>query len=108
MNVSPSMEALMKILPVGFVVLLLAAVPGDDSTRAGVKPSPTDALMLYYPNDPNTINPILAGDTVSEEFERWVIDTLAEQKCSNPDEWEPSLAEKWEFDEKTLEYTIHL
>ncbi len=99
----------MKILPVGFVVLLLAAaLPGDENTRAGVKPSPTDTLMLYYPNDPNTINPILSSDTVSEEFQRWVIDSLGETKFSNPDEWEPSLAEKWEFDDKALEYTIHL
>ncbi|MBV8881899.1 MAG: peptide-binding protein [Planctomycetaceae bacterium] len=97
----------MKILPIGFVVLLLATAP-DDTTRSGAKPSPADTLMLYYPNDPNTINPILAGDTVSEDFQRWVIDTLGETKFSNPDEWEPSLAEKWEFDEKNLEYTIHL
>ncbi|HZE96414.1 MAG TPA: ABC transporter substrate-binding protein [Planctomycetota bacterium] len=100
----------MRILRVGlaFPLLLLAAVPGDDTTRAGVKPSASDTLMLYYPNDPNTINPILSSDTVSEDFQRWVIDTLAESKFSNPDEWEPSLAENWEFDEKALEYTIHL
>lgn len=77
-------------------------------TRGGVKPSPDDTLMLYYPNDPNTINPVLSNDTVSEDFQRWVVDELAAPKYSNPDEWEPKLAEKWEFDEKNLEYTIHL
>ncbi|HLY08711.1 MAG TPA: hypothetical protein VKW04_05300, partial [Planctomycetota bacterium] len=79
----------MKCSMIGFVALLLAAAPGDDTTRAGVKPSPNDTLMLYYPNDPNTINPILSNDTVSEDFMRWVVDTLAESKFSNPDEWEP-------------------
>lgn len=84
------------------------AAAADKVTMGGVKPAADDTLMLHYPNDPNTINPILGSDTVSEEFMRWVVDTLAEQKYSNPDEWEPQLAESWDFDEKNLEYTMHL
>ena len=104
---NPTMEATMKSFWIGLALVLLAAVAPDDQTRGGVKPG-NDTLMLYYPNDPNTINPILANDTVSEDFQRWVVDDLADRKFSNPDELEPVLAEKWEFDEKNLEYTIHL
>lgn len=104
----------MKTFRIGLALLALSliqgaltATPADEVTRGGVKPG-HDTLMLYYPNDPNTINPILANDTVSEDFQRWVVDNLADRKFSNPDEWEPVLAEKWEFDQKALEYTIHL
>jgi len=79
-----------------------------DKTRGGVAPSPDDTLMLYYPNDPNTINPILANDTVSEDFQRWVVDNLADRKFSDPDVLEPVLAEKWDFDKANLEYTISI
>lgn len=118
----------MKTFRLGLAVLLLASCsPKDDKpgtaiakppvpaapagatkTMGGVAPAGDDTLMLYYPNDPNTINPIIGNDTVSEDFQRWVLDQLAEQKFENPDEWVPVLAEKWDFDEKNLEYTIHL
>jgi ABC-type transport system substrate-binding protein len=120
----------MRSLQVGLVLALLAGCsPSEDKTtpkspspsattaapsgsnaltRGGVKPSPDDTLMLYYPNDPNTINPILSNDTVSEDFQRWVVDTLADRKFSDPDVLEPVLAESWDFDKATLEYTIHL
>jgi len=81
--------------------------PQEPLTRGGVKPG-EDTLMLAYPNDPNTINPVTASDTVSEAFMRWVVEPLADPKFSNPDELEPALAERWEFDEKNLEYTIRL
>jgi ABC-type transport system substrate-binding protein len=98
----------MKPLVTGLVLALLPCFGlADDVTKGGVKPG-ADTLMLYYANDPNTINPILASDTVSEAFMRYVVDSLADRKMENPDEFEPQLAEKWEFDEKTLEYTIHL
>jgi ABC-type transport system substrate-binding protein len=83
------------------------AASQETLTRGGVKPG-EDTLRLYYPNDPNTINPITASDTVSEAFMRWVVDALADPRFENPDEYEPALAESWQFDEKTLEYTIRL
>src|SRR5258706_598857 len=101
------MKSLWTGLAFALSATALPAMAGDDKTRGGVKPG-TDTLMLYYSNDPNTINPITGNDTVSEDFQRWVIDNLADRKFSNPDELEPVLAEKWEFDEKILEYTIHL
>ncbi len=84
-----------------------AATPQERLTKGGVRPG-EDTLMLYYSNDPNTINPITASDTVSEAFMRWVVESLADRQFDNPDAWEPSLAESWTFDEKSLEYTIRL
>ncbi|MFM8252219.1 MAG: ABC transporter substrate-binding protein [Planctomycetota bacterium] len=77
-------------------------------TRGGKPPATDDALLLSYSNDPDTLNLILANDTVSEAFQRHVYETLADRKFGNPDEWEPGLAESWEFDKETLTYTIHL
>ncbi len=90
-----------------------AAVPGprpiDRSTTLGGKtPAANDALMLSYPDDPETVNPVTASDTVSEAFMRLVYESLGERKYSNPDEWVPALAESWTFEPKTLEYTFHL
>jgi len=90
------------------LALLLAAGPGDEKTMGGVAPAASDTLMLYYPNDPNTINPIISNDTVSEDFLRWVVLPLAKRSFVDPDKFEPCIAEKWEFDEKNLEFTIHL
>jgi peptide/nickel transport system substrate-binding protein len=97
----------MKPIWTALALLLTGPLLPADDTKGGVKPG-SDTLMLYYPNDPNTINPVLANDTVSEAFMRYVVDTLADRKMENPDEYEPQLAEKWEFEEKNLEYTIHL
>jgi peptide/nickel transport system substrate-binding protein len=77
-------------------------------TRGGQPPAKSDSLLRSYPDDPDTVNPLTANDNISEEFQRLVYEQLAERKYSNPDEWEPALAESWEFDSKTLEYTIHL
>jgi peptide/nickel transport system substrate-binding protein len=77
-------------------------------TLAGKSPSPNDTLMRAYPDDPETVNPITANDTVSEEFMRLVYESLGDRKYSNPDVWNPGLAESWTFDDKTLEYTFHL
>ncbi|HEV3415303.1 MAG TPA: ABC transporter substrate-binding protein, partial [Pirellulales bacterium] len=90
-----------------------AAVPAKRAmtpgiTRGGKRPAASDTLLLSYPDDPDTVNPLTANDTVSEAFQRLVYEQLAERKFSNPDEWEPALAESWEFDSKNLEYTIHL
>src|SRR5436305_11158671 len=77
-------------------------------TRGGKSPSRSDVLVLSYPDDPESLNAVTANDTVSEEFRMLVYEGLADRKFSNPDEWEPVLAESWEFDPKNLEYTIHL
>src|SRR5688572_17053681 len=116
----------MKAWRTGLALLLLAACsPKDDkasgpakppatgpaseaTTLGGVKPAADDTLMLYYPNDPNTINPLIANDNVSEDFLRWVVEPMAVRRFDDPDRFEARLAEKWEFDEKTLEFTIHL
>lgn len=86
----------------------VAAPEAEAKTKAGVAPADNDTLLRYYASDPDYVNPLLANDTVSEEFMRFVYETMAEPKMSNPDELEPKLAEKWEFDEKNLEFTIHL
>lgn len=80
----------------------------DKLTAGGVEPAKNDTLMLSYSNDPDTVNILTGSDTVSEAFQRWVYEALADRKNSDPDEWVPSLAEKWEFDEPTLTFTIHL
>ncbi len=77
-------------------------------TRGGKAPAESDTLILSYQDDPETVNAVTANDTVSEEFMRLVYESLADRKFSNPDEWEPTLAESWTFDDKNLEYTIHL
>lgn len=80
----------------------------DRLTRGGVKPAGNDILVLSYPDDPDTLNPITASDTVSEAFQSRVYETLGEPRFENPDEWDPVLAERWEFDEERREFTIHL
>ncbi len=82
--------------------------PNRTLTLSGKPPAESDTLMLHYPDDPETVNPVTANDTVSEALMRPVYDSLAEPKFSDPDLWEPSLATSWELDPKTLEYTIHL
>jgi peptide/nickel transport system substrate-binding protein len=77
-------------------------------TRGGKAPAESDTLILSYQDDPETVNAVTANDTVSEEFMRQVYEPLARRQFSNPDSFEPRLAESWTFDEKNLEYTIHL
>jgi peptide/nickel transport system substrate-binding protein len=77
-------------------------------TRGGKVPAESDTLILSYQDDPETVNAVTANDTVSEEFMRLVYESMADRKYSNPDVWEPVLAESWTFDEPNLEYTIHL
>ncbi len=80
----------------------------DRLTAGGVKPAKDDTLLLSYANDPDTINPLTANDTASFAFQRQVYESLAESEMSDPDKLLPALATDWEFDEKTLTYTIHL
>ena len=84
-----------------------AAVP-DRKTRGGFLPAARDTLLLAYSNDPNTLNGITASDTVSAAFQRQVYESLAQADYANPDNLLPALAERWEFDEETLTFTIHL
>ncbi|MGA2034747.1 MAG: ABC transporter substrate-binding protein [Thermoguttaceae bacterium] len=79
-----------------------------DLTLGNVKPAADDTLVLAYPDDPDTINPITASDTESEAFQREVYEPLAEQSYPDPDAFVPALATSWQFDEKKLEFTIHL
>ncbi len=77
-------------------------------TPGGVKPAKDDTLVLLYADDPDTLNIITSSDTVSTAFQRQVYEPLAAQSFSNPDEWDPALAESWSFDEEKLTYTIKL
>lgn len=95
-----------------------APTPDEDSsakahekptlTRGGKEPSENDVLLTYYGDDPDTLNLITSSDTVSTAFQRYVYEGLADRKFSNPDEWEPALAESWDFDKDTLTFTINL
>jgi peptide/nickel transport system substrate-binding protein len=89
--------------------------PGDQAagvpvreTRGGVMPAERDVLLLAYGNDTNTLNGIIASDTVSQAFQRQVYEGLAAADFADPDRLVPALAESWEFDEETLTFTIHL
>jgi ABC-type transport system substrate-binding protein len=77
-------------------------------TRSGKGPAKDDVLLLYYGDDPDTLNLVTSNDTVSTAFQRYVYEALADRKYANPDEWEPVLAESWEFDKETLTYKIKL
>ena len=77
-------------------------------TAAGVAPAKDDTLLVSYPQDPDTINGITSSDTTSQAFQREVYESLGEQDFTDPGKILPSLATGWEFDEKTLTFTIHL
>jgi len=77
-------------------------------TAGGVLPSKNDTLLLSYSNDPDSISALISNDSVSRIFKRWVYGSLAEAQNDNPGIFHPSLAERWEFDEKNLEYTAYL
>jgi len=51
-------------------------------TAGGVRPATEDVLLRAYPDDPNTLNPITASDTVSAAFQQYVFETLAEKNWS--------------------------
>ncbi len=82
--------------------------PDRPLTRGGVPPAEEDALLLSYPNDPDTINALTSNDTLSRVWQLWVYESLAATRFDDPDKWEPVLAESWTFDEEKLEYTIKL
>ena len=82
--------------------------PGGKKTVAGVTPADSDVLRISYWEDPATLNPVTAGDLTSGYLQSFVYESLAEASMADPDRLEPRLAERWEFDESLLEYTIHL
>ena len=82
--------------------------PKRQKTRSDKDPADNDTLLLYYGDDPDTLNLITSSDTVSTAFQRQVYESLANQSFANPDEWEPALAESWEFDEESLVFKIKL
>ncbi len=84
-----------------------AEAPGG-TTAAGVKPAAVDVLRISYAEDPETLNPITAGDVTGGLLQSFVYENLADRDLADPDHSIPKLAEKWEFDEDNLEYTIHL
>lgn len=77
-------------------------------TRGGKKPASDDTLLLYYADDPDTLNFLTSSDSVSTAFQRFVYEPLAERNYAKPEVWEPVLAESWEYDADQLAYTIHL
>jgi len=93
------------LIGIGLLAGLGLAIPKGTQPTAGVT---GDTLLLVYSDDPDTLNPITSSDTVSEAFQRQVYEYLADRDFANPDKWAPKLATSWEFDPKTLEYTIHL
>jgi peptide/nickel transport system substrate-binding protein len=78
------------------------------ATRPSLVKRPPKTLILYYPNDPDTLNPITSNDSVSDEFFRLSYEYLAPRDFHDPDKFKPALAESWEFNPDKLEYTIKL
>jgi len=78
------------------------------TTLGGKAPAANDGLLLRYGDDPDTLNLINGNDSVSTAFQRWVYEGMFEQDFHDPTKYNPALATHYEFDEKTLEYTIHL
>ena len=79
-----------------------------DVTMSGKKPAKDDTLLLYYGDDPDTLNLINANDSVSTAFQRLVYESLAEREMGDPSKWRPMLAESWTFDPDTLTFDIQL
>jgi len=91
-----------------FAVGMLALAIGLSADRAGGSGESGDTLLRAYGNDPDTLNPLLGGDSVSSAFQRQVYEGLADREFADPDTWVPVLATDWEFDDQTREFTIHL
>ncbi len=80
----------------------------SELTLGGVKPAKDDTLVMNFHDDPDTLNPVTSHDTTSESLQRNVYQPLAQRSYPDPDQWEPVLAESWEFDKDKLEFTVHL
>lgn len=102
----------MILVPAAVVVAGLAVgvamVSATAHRSTGSEPGGGDTLRRYYSNDPDTLSPITGNDEVSTAFYQDVYEPLANRDFANPDKWVGYLATDWQFDEKKLEYTIHL
>ncbi len=102
------------IRPWSIIVALLLVTAGNHLpagealSRGGKPPAEDDTLLDWYTDDPDTLNVVIASDSVSDEMHRRACEFLAQRKFTNPEEWEPCLAESWTFDKDKLEYTIKL
>lgn len=99
------------LLPLATQRLLVASLvclPCGCNATSELATTRSDVLRIAYSKDPDTLNPLTAGDAASGLFQSFVYEQLADRKMSDPDVLEPRLAEKWEFDEQRLECTIHL
>lgn len=92
-------------LAIACLGVILSAGCGRHDARSALS---ADVLRIAYADDPTTLNPLTAGDATSGLVQSLVYEPLADRKMSDPDQLVPKLAEKWTFDEKTLECTIHL
>ncbi|MBL8829093.1 MAG: hypothetical protein JNM18_19075 [Planctomycetaceae bacterium] len=85
----------------------LVGLAGCGASQASNTVRP-DVLRIAYTEEAESLNPITSGDLTSGLFQDCVYESLALRNMHDPDELLPCLAEKWEFDEERLEYTIHL
>ena len=97
------------------VVAVAGLAAGVAMVLPGVRSSPGpgpsgggDTLRRFYSNDPDTLSPITGNDETSQAFFQDVYEYLANRDFADPDKWVGYLASDWQFDERKLEYTIHL
>jgi ABC-type transport system substrate-binding protein len=89
-----------------FATIWLAIIASGCSHAVG--PRSPDVLRVSYSSDPDTLNPLCAGDATSGFVQGFVYEPLAKRNMAEPDEFVPMLAEKWEFDREKLELLVHL
>src|SRR5688572_18778010 len=86
-----------NVLLLVLTVALLSAAAGCGDQLRNVTARP-DVLRVSYATDPDTLNPLTAGDATSDFVQGFVYEALAERNLAEPDELLLRLAEKWEFD----------
>jgi len=97
------------LLFLGLSTLVCAGCTHADHADAGIAvEGKQDRLVRIYQSDPDTLNLVTSNDSVSNGFQRYVYEGLAETNMANPDKWNPALATSWKYDPKTYTYLIHL
>ncbi|HEY1065306.1 MAG TPA: ABC transporter substrate-binding protein, partial [Pirellulales bacterium] len=99
---------LAALAAVGWIDATVAQAADAKLTESGKPPAASDTLQLYYGDDPDGVNALIANDSVSDAFMRLVYEPMADRDWKNPDQWNNILAESIDFDEKTLEFTIKI